>query len=121
MRGPRQAASWCASGLPFPQRLSAYGTISISLGLGVRDLSAAHAHFHAPAALHVARSGLLGSRLVYYSGAVLGRVRGLLFTGALAAVLGASGLAGAAPTDADKARARALLNQGYDLMEQGDP
>lgn len=52
---------------------------------------------------------------------MLGRVRGLLFAGALAAVLGASALAGAAPTDADKARARALLNQGYDLMEQGDP
>jgi hypothetical protein len=40
---------------------------------------------------------------------------------ALVAIMTVSGAAGAAPTDADKARARALLNEGYDLMEQGTP
>src|SRR6202043_1198792 len=69
----------------------------------------------------VARSGLLASRLVYDSRSMPGWVRGALFAGALAAVVGAGGLARAAPSDADKARARALLNQGYDLMEQGEP
>jgi hypothetical protein len=47
--------------------------------------------------------------------------RALLTAVVVAAIAGASVPAGAAPTDADKARARALLNEGYDLMEQGLP
>ena len=39
----------------------------------------------------------------------------------LVATVATSRLAGAAPTEADKARARALLNEGYDLMEKADP
>lgn len=39
----------------------------------------------------------------------------------LVAVIVTGRIAGAAPTEADKARARALLNEGYDLMEKADP
>jgi hypothetical protein len=39
----------------------------------------------------------------------------------LVTALATSRIAGAAPTEADKARARALLNEGYDLMEKADP
>ncbi len=39
----------------------------------------------------------------------------------LVTALATGRIAGAAPTEADKARARALLNEGYDLMEKADP
>jgi hypothetical protein len=39
----------------------------------------------------------------------------------LITALATSRVAGAAPTEADKARARSLLNEGYDLMEKADP
>jgi hypothetical protein len=39
----------------------------------------------------------------------------------LVAALAVGRIAGAAPTEADKARARSLLNEGYDLMEKADP